>query len=160
MTGAANKYCLSKLDLFTPNILHPDLPSLLHGHATVLGGDSTMILESDVIARRDYILQLLRNHSSDAEHLRRNRVVRHGRVIKTLGAIWNPRRGRWSRDPRNLYEFEPNSEQGLRTPTRRSSSYAKLTLQQEKVDLGMNERVDSAIIDEDIHQWCKEVMGE
>jgi hypothetical protein len=41
MTNAIKQYNLSKLDIFTPNRLHPTLPPLAHGEYSVMGGVAT-----------------------------------------------------------------------------------------------------------------------
>lgn len=41
MTNAIKQYNLSKLDIFTPNCLHPTLPPLAHGEYSVMGGVAT-----------------------------------------------------------------------------------------------------------------------
>ena len=41
MTDAIKQYNLSKLDIFTPNRLHPTLPPLAHGEYSVMGGVAT-----------------------------------------------------------------------------------------------------------------------
>lgn len=41
MTVAIKQYNLSKLDIFTPNRLHPALPPLAHGEYSVMGGIAT-----------------------------------------------------------------------------------------------------------------------
>lgn len=79
MTQAAKEHYLSKLDLFTPNALHPTLPSLTTGLYTVMGSACTMILESDVRARKAHILSLL---GADVDMHRR--PATHDRIISHM----------------------------------------------------------------------------
>lgn len=91
MTDARNATHLSKLDLFTPSPLHPHLPPLATG--LHMGGLATMILTSDVLARRAHIGALLGDEAGD-EAAMRKRQARHERIMKHLnvdyfeGAGW------------------------------------------------------------------------
>ncbi|KAE8842667.1 hypothetical protein PTNB85_00689 [Pyrenophora teres f. teres] len=58
MTDALKTTRLSKLDLFTPSELHPDLPPLRTGLYPVYGGIATMLSTPDVLARKAYIKSL------------------------------------------------------------------------------------------------------
>lgn len=59
MTQAMKLHGLSKLDLFTPNCLHPALPPLQVGQYMCMGSPAVMISEPDVLARKQYIHGLL-----------------------------------------------------------------------------------------------------
>lgn len=41
MTQSIQQHHLSKLDIFTPNIMYPALPRLVHGEYPVMGGVAT-----------------------------------------------------------------------------------------------------------------------
>jgi hypothetical protein len=94
MTQASKTHSLSKLDLFTPNALHPNLPPLTIGIYMVLGNAATMILESDVLARKAHI-QALVGPKADM-HLRPGT---HERIINHLGMYFCPYRGAWKKAP-------------------------------------------------------------
>jgi len=85
MTQATKDHQLSKLDLFTPNALHPTLPPLTTGLYTVMGSSCTMILERDVIAREGYI-RLLLGDAVDT-HIHR-RAAAHDRIIAHMGLYY------------------------------------------------------------------------
>ncbi|KAF2196728.1 hypothetical protein GQ43DRAFT_242477 [Delitschia confertaspora ATCC 74209] len=55
MTDAIEKTTLTKLDLFTPNILYPDAPSLRKGTYMVMGAPATLFHQEDVDARVKYV---------------------------------------------------------------------------------------------------------
>ncbi|OCK85971.1 hypothetical protein K432DRAFT_388218 [Lepidopterella palustris CBS 459.81] len=90
MTAVMEKYNLSKLDLFTPNVLYPDnlSPALFFATYDCAGVETTMFMKSDVEARAKLI------HGDDPipeQKLRRNR---RKRIEK-----WMPMRfifGRWT----------------------------------------------------------------
>jgi hypothetical protein len=52
MTNAIQQHNLSKLDIFTPNILYPALPRLAHGEYPVMGGVATSTYRSGIAATR------------------------------------------------------------------------------------------------------------
>ncbi|KAF2631927.1 hypothetical protein BU25DRAFT_445105 [Macroventuria anomochaeta] len=105
MTNAIKQYGLSKLDIFTPNRLHPTLPPLAHGEYPVMGGVATMIYEPDLIARRDHIHgQLSAMDRADA-HLRK-RVRRHDTLMAHMEAAYSTARKIWYRSPRFQKEGE------------------------------------------------------
>jgi hypothetical protein len=159
MSGASSKYGLSKLDLFTPNVLHPDLPALAHGHTTVMGGDATMILESDIITRHAHILQLLRKKEPGVESLGRSRSTRHGRIMTHLCIVWGSYEGRWSSWDPNYASLSNvlKALKSFRTPASRIE-YAKLSLQQEWADMGMSEHANSKRVHEYIEEWRNNVL--
>ncbi|KAF2463317.1 uncharacterized protein BDR25DRAFT_273165 [Lindgomyces ingoldianus] len=95
MTNASTKHGLSKLDLFTPNPLHPNLPSLTVGVYMCMGSHTVMLSEPDVLARKKYIYDLLGTaQSSDPAYLKR-RVSAHERIIKHMDRRLNL--GQWVR---------------------------------------------------------------
>jgi hypothetical protein len=100
MTQAAHDHSLSKLDLFTPNELHPTLPPLTIGVYTVMGSPCTMILESDVLARKAYITSML---GVAAEKFMQRRPATHDRIIAHMGLYYccgnGTRPGRWRKAP-------------------------------------------------------------
>ncbi|KAL5118258.1 hypothetical protein ACEQ8H_003768 [Pleosporales sp. CAS-2024a] len=96
MTEAHRSYSLSKLDLFTPNSLHPHLPPLTTGIYTVGGSPAIMILESDVVQRQAHILSLLR---PEFQQRMPRRTAAHARIINHMGVWYCPRSG-WCRSPR------------------------------------------------------------
>jgi hypothetical protein len=97
MTQAQKAYNLSKLDLFTPNALHPKLPPLTTGLYTVMGGAATMILERDVRARKAHIRALLGSKGNTDDMHRR--PAAHDRIISHLGLYYCPTRSGWRRAP-------------------------------------------------------------
>jgi hypothetical protein len=97
MTQASKSHSLSKLDLFTPNALHPKLPPLTTGLYTVMGGAATMILESDVRARKAHIRALL--GPKGRTEFMRSRPAAHDRIIAHLGLFYCPTRNKWRKTP-------------------------------------------------------------
>jgi hypothetical protein len=87
MTDAHSKYKLSKLELFTPNALFPDLPPLRLGTLSTMGTLAIMIHEADVISRREYIRRLLGKNQSDKAYMRK-RGGFHMRIVQRLGLVF------------------------------------------------------------------------
>ncbi|KAF2447906.1 hypothetical protein P171DRAFT_383141 [Karstenula rhodostoma CBS 690.94] len=81
MTAALRDHRLSKLDLFTPNILHPTLPPLSTGQYSVMGSEATMIATSDVLARKAHIASLLGPAKADNRRIMRSRAESHSSLI-------------------------------------------------------------------------------
>ncbi|KAH6615017.1 hypothetical protein C7974DRAFT_379905 [Boeremia exigua] len=96
MTNAINQYSLSKLDIFTPNDLHPALPSLAHGEYPVMGAVAIMIYEPDLASRRDDIHSQLRSVDMTEEQLRK-RVRRHNKLIAHMEVTYDPVSKFWYR---------------------------------------------------------------
>ena len=94
MTAAISTYELSKLDLFTPNRLHGDLPSLAIGPYAAHGNHAAMILEADVIARQGHIWGLLGEKAQDPGYMRK-RIRTHERLAKHLGVYFNVTDCQW-----------------------------------------------------------------
>ncbi|KAH8727589.1 hypothetical protein GQ44DRAFT_748327 [Phaeosphaeriaceae sp. PMI808] len=88
MTQATKEYDLSKLDLFTPNELHPTLPPLTSGLYTVMGSAATMILQRDVVARKAYIQRSLGAKGADTVYMHR-RPAAHDRIIAHMGLYFS-----------------------------------------------------------------------
>ncbi len=84
MTEAITTYNISKLDLFTPNRLHPDLPRITVGATMSGGSDAVMLLSSDVRERRRHIYELLGDKAQDTDYMRK-RVRIHERLAMHLG---------------------------------------------------------------------------
>ncbi|OAL50580.1 hypothetical protein IQ07DRAFT_679960 [Pyrenochaeta sp. DS3sAY3a] len=143
MSGASSQYGLSKLDLFTPNVLHPDLPALTHGNITIMGGDATMILESDVVLRQAHVLQLLRKKEPGLK----GRIARHNRIATHLCIAWDSYEGCWSSWDPDDASLSNKALKSFRTPASRFE-YAKLILQQEWAGMGMSELANSEDVDE------------
>jgi hypothetical protein len=97
MTQASKAHSLSKLDLFTPNALHPKLPPLTTGLYTVMGGAATMILERDVLARKAHIQALLSSQGTETDMHRR--PATHDRITNHLGVYYCSSIGGWRRAP-------------------------------------------------------------
>ncbi|KAH7388794.1 hypothetical protein BKA66DRAFT_489929 [Pyrenochaeta sp. MPI-SDFR-AT-0127] len=136
MTIAIQDYYLSKLDLFTPNDLHPHLPPLATGTYSVMGGVATMISERDVIARRDHIKALLGSNIEGRNYLRK-RIGIHNRIIQHLGIIWSATRAGWKKAP-NLTEMDlEKGPKSMKTEENRRA-YVKKGLQSEWAAMGMS----------------------
>ncbi|KAF2691272.1 hypothetical protein K458DRAFT_287466 [Lentithecium fluviatile CBS 122367] len=93
MTEAITTHYLSKLDLFTPNKLHPTLPPLLLGTYIFMGGDTLMLSEPSVLARKAHLHGLLGDKAADPAYLRR-RVAAHDRLMKHMDIQHSVRLGR------------------------------------------------------------------
>ncbi|KAF2869889.1 hypothetical protein BDV95DRAFT_523886 [Massariosphaeria phaeospora] len=97
MTRAITEHGLSKLDLFTPNVLHTSLAPLSVGEYFIAGCDATMISEPDVLARKKYILCRLGLKGEHSGYLRR-RAMAHDRLILHMGIRYRSGCGRWVKD--------------------------------------------------------------
>ncbi|KAF1923913.1 uncharacterized protein M421DRAFT_425245 [Didymella exigua CBS 183.55] len=104
MTNAINQHKLSKLDLFTPNRLHPTLPSLSHGEYPVMGGVATMIYEPDLVARGDYLHGLLGLLDHTDNSTARRRVRRHDLLMMHMEVAYSTARKIWYRKSPSLRE--------------------------------------------------------
>ncbi|KAH9865664.1 hypothetical protein J1614_009250 [Plenodomus biglobosus] len=135
MTAAIATHHLSKLDLFTPNPLHPYLPQLRLGAAQVLGGQAILISEPDILARRDHIYALLGDKAHNPAFLRA-RPTAHYRILLHLFIYFCPTRKRW----RRLNTDIPNPEElsiSMRTREGRLA-YAKKALRLERMAMGID----------------------
>lgn len=147
MTQATHDHHLSKLDLFTPNALHPSLAPLPLGTYPVMGGVATMLCARAVLARRDYIYTLLGARAHDAGSMR-VRPAAHNRIMQHLGIAFDAGRGEWVRVGVGEREGGPKS---MRTREGRVE-YVKRGLQREwaalkegKEGLGMSKEAASEI---------------
>ncbi|KAF1840970.1 uncharacterized protein K460DRAFT_410363 [Cucurbitaria berberidis CBS 394.84] len=132
MTNATQDYNLSKLDLFTPNALHPRLPRLATGAYKVMGGNAVMVAEADVLARRDHVYKLLGEKAQDASYMRK-RPATHNRITQHLGIVWNCTNGSWGKGS------GPSSTlpKSMRTEEDRKE-YVKKALQKEWAAMNVN----------------------
>jgi hypothetical protein len=103
-TAAIKDHGLSKLDLFTPNVLYPHLPPLVLGTYVCMGGDTLMISESSVLERKSQILKLLTHGEEDYQDgsLLRRRAGRHHRFLQLMNSAYvvSKCEGRWVRTNR------------------------------------------------------------
>jgi hypothetical protein len=93
MTEAISTHRLSKLDLFTPNRLHPTLPSLTLGMYMCMGNNTLMLSTPDVLARKAHVHGLLGDKVDDEGYLRR-RVAAHDRLIMHMDIVYRLIQGR------------------------------------------------------------------
>lgn len=93
MTHACKELHVSKLELFTPNFFI-DFPPLTFGTYFALGTNTTMILKSDVLARKQHIINLLTSTGSptDEAHLKK-RVANHERIMQAFDLTFYD--GKW-----------------------------------------------------------------
>lgn len=110
MTNAIQQHHLSKLDIFTPNRLHPTVPPLAHGEYPVMGGvatsaylqshhwynitDSLVLYEPDLISRRSQIHSQL-DHTNRIDTQLRKRVRRHDTLMLHMGIAYDTAHKRW-----------------------------------------------------------------
>ena len=125
-----NQHHLSKLDLFTPNALHPNLPPLTVGEYVCSGIDTTMISEPDVLARKEYIQGMLLDSTTRAM---RRRVLAHTLLLKHMNPTIPAGYGRWVRVNEGVKE-DARTE-SLRTPQSRAE-YVSKTLKKEWAAMG------------------------
>lgn len=114
MTNAVKQYGLSKLDLFTPNRLHPELPALAHGEYPVMGGvatsmcnqcgfygaftNSSVIYEPDLIVRRDHIHSFLGLLDRPNNSTARKRIRRHDLLMMHMELGYSAAHKIWYRN--------------------------------------------------------------
>ncbi|KAF2255907.1 hypothetical protein BU26DRAFT_444364, partial [Trematosphaeria pertusa] len=97
MTAAITTHHLSKLDLFTPNALHPALPPLSLGTYFCMGGETLMLAAPGVLTRKAHVHGLLGpGKARDKGYLRR-RVAAHDRLVAHMDVEFRVRGGvgRW-----------------------------------------------------------------
>jgi len=144
MTEAISTHALSKLDLFTPNKLHPALPPLTLGTYMCMGNDTLMLSTPSVLARKAHIHGLLGDKAKDAAYLRR-RVAAHDRLILHMDIMHRVSQGkaRWVKayrwTGRNV-----NGEATKRKPKSLGSSedreaYVRKGLKKQWHDMGLGE---------------------
>jgi hypothetical protein len=131
MTQAHKAHSLSKLDLFTPNALHPNLPPLTTGLYTVMGSPAIMLLESDVLTRKAHIQTLL---GVGAEKSMQRRPAAHDRIVNHMGLHYCPNRG-WSRAPSMSTAALEKAAKSMQTDERRKE-YVRKALAREWEALG------------------------
>jgi hypothetical protein len=132
MTDAVTKHYISKLDLFTPNALHPNLPPLKFGTYVVMGGTSVMISLPDVLARKKLI------HGMLGEALTRNhnrRLAAHDRIMEAMDITFQY--GKWVKAHKFRLDAEGKVKRALRTKESREQ-YVKESLEKEWEAMGMN----------------------
>ncbi|KAF2833048.1 hypothetical protein CC86DRAFT_365034 [Ophiobolus disseminans] len=137
MTQATKDHYLSKLDLFTPNALHPALPPLTTGLHTVMGSGCTMILECDVLSRKAHIKSLL---GGSAETHMQRRPAAHDRIIAHMGLYYccgNGRRpGGWRKAPNLSDAAMEKAAKSMKTEEGRRE-YVRRNLEKEWQGMGM-----------------------
>lgn len=141
MTQAIKDHRLSKLDLFTPNLLHPTLPPLTTGVYTVMGSACTMILKSDVLARETHIKSLLRAPADgDTDKLMRGRIAAHDRIIAHMGQYYcsgnGSSPGGWRKAPALSEAAMEKAAKSMKTEEGRKA-YMKKNLEHEWRLMGM-----------------------
>ncbi|KAJ4301863.1 hypothetical protein N0V90_003959 [Kalmusia sp. IMI 367209] len=153
MTDATIKHHLSKLDMFTPNCLHPDLPPLIVGTYTVMGGESVMISTPSVLARKAHIASLLNSTDfDDVSHMRR-RIAAHNRLIMHMD-IGYRLRGRNMEWIQNRAHFGVKSLPKSMANEQSRHAYVMKGLTKEWKDIGM------AVEMENLPMWCvKQAFG-
>lgn len=137
MTLASKTHHLSKLDLFTPNALHPSLPPLTSGLLPVMGSTATMILEVDVLKRKAHIRHLLgpKNHTGGDEDMYR-RPAAHDRIVTHLGLYFCPARGGWRKAPPASPAAMDKAVKSMRSEEGRRE-YVRKALEREWAAMGM-----------------------
>lgn len=137
MTQATKDHYLSKLDLFTPNALHPTLPPLTTGLHTVMGSGCTMILERDVLSRKAHVKSLL---GGNAETHMQRRPAAHDRIIAHMGLFYccgNGRRpGGWRKAPDLSEAAMEKAAKSMRTDEGRRE-YVRKNLEKEWQGMGV-----------------------
>jgi hypothetical protein len=132
MSEAIQSHHLSKLDLFTPNQLHPSLPPLLFGCCRVLGTETTMISTPHVLAREKLIHDMLGSDYVMTTGALRRRVASHNRLVGALDIML--RNGNWIKAGKFDW-LDKNSEvtgiKMLATPERREV-YVREMLKRER----------------------------
>jgi hypothetical protein len=135
MTQATKDHSLSKLDLFTPNALHPTLPPLTIGLTTVMSSACTMILERDVLARHRLIQQML-----DPDVKMGRRPAAHDRIIAHMGLYYccgnGSTMGGWRRAPRLSEQALEKASKSMRSEEGRRE-YVRKGLEREWAAMGM-----------------------
>lgn len=132
MTAAISNHYISKLDLFTPNDLHPNLPPLKFGTYHVMGGITVMISLPDVLARKKLIQGML------GENITRNhnrRIAAHDRIMEAMGITIQ--HGEWRKSSWFQFDDGVKVKKVLRTKESREQ-YIKESLEKEWEALGMN----------------------
>ena len=124
MTNAIKQYDLSKLDIFTPNRLHPTLPPLAHGEYSAMNGvatstykhpmsnsgiaNSSVIYEPDLMSRQNHIHGQLSPADRIDSQLRK-RVRRHDTLVAHMEVAYCSARKMWYQCPRFQKKGEEKS---------------------------------------------------
>jgi ubiquitin len=144
MTNATQLHHLSKLDLFTPNDLHPNLPALTFGIHVVGGCDTMMLSTPDVLERKQLIHGMLEGRVWDDKALKR-RCANHERILEAMDMTF--RSGRWVRKGRiKLMEEKEHAPQRLKTREARDK-YVEEQLENERKLLGVVDGFADTAID-------------
>jgi hypothetical protein len=130
MTEAITVHGVSKLDLFTPNRLHPTLPPLTLGAYVCMGNDTLMISTPCVLARKAHVYALLGDQADDTGYLRR-RIAAHDRLIRHLDIMHKVSRGkaRWIK----AYKLTAVGADGEKVPTKLTKSLQTIETREEYV---------------------------
>lgn len=140
MTDAVIKHSLSKLDLFTPNLLHPNLPPLVLGSYVYMGGDTIMLSRPSVLERKAHIHALLgESKAEDTPYLHR-RVAAHNRIVRHMEETYIMRghRVRWiDIGKHSVNANEVRLSKSLRTREARQE-YVRKGLEKEWVAMGLD----------------------
>ena len=157
-TQAIAQHGLSKLDLFTPNALHPNLPPLRLGAYTLMGGETIMLAEASVLDRKAHIRSLLGagrgRDDPDANYLRR-RAAAHERIIQhmDLAYVVVQCSGHWVK----AYRFVPGGPFSIKVKSKSMETedgrelYVRKGLEREWAAMGMLEgkTAETAVVVED-----------
>ncbi|ORY15552.1 hypothetical protein BCR34DRAFT_558571 [Clohesyomyces aquaticus] len=136
MTDATTTHGLSKLDLFTPNILHPSLPPLTIGSYMCMGSDALMLSLPDVLARKSYVHGLLGPEKAAGVAYLRRRAAAHERMMMHVG--YSLVLGKWSKNPDDWYKWRDDGRcRSLQTKEGREQ-YVKEALEREWAVMGMD----------------------
>ena len=131
MTQAMKTYGLSKLDIFTPNQLHRDLPRLSIRSYSVHGNPAVMIGEADLIARHRHICALLGPRSDEVAMRRRPKA--HDRLM--MHACWHFNIDSCTWEKTRLFEAASLNPKSMRTLESRNE-YVRLALKTEWAMMG------------------------
>lgn len=150
MTNSIKRYNLSKLDLFTPNRLHPALSPLAHGEYPVMGGVATsthdqrkfagysannsVIYEPDLLARRDYLHHHLGILHDPDNICARKRVRRHDQLIIHMEVAYSTSRKVWYRSPQIQSEVRKSVKKSMQTEESRET-FVQNTLASERASM-------------------------
>jgi hypothetical protein len=146
MTSAIQTYHLSKLDLFTPNTLHPNLPPITFGIYVVGGNDTMMLSMLDVLERKRLIHGMLEERVQGEAALKA-RCANHERILEAMDMTF--RSNRWSKKGRiKEIEAKENAPQRLKTQEARDK-YIGEQLEKERRLLG----VGGGSTETDGHSW-------
>lgn len=136
MTQALKAHHLSKLDLFTPNALHPNLEPLTSGLLPVMGSTATMILETDVLARKAHIRRLLGPSANGSDEDMYRRPAAHDRIVTHLGLYFCPARGGWRKAPPASPAAMDKAVKSMKSEEGRRE-YVRINLEREWAAMGM-----------------------